>query len=170
MIALNTVERWQDDLFTVLGVVNDPIPVGPRQPIHLPKAANQHWIWLAAGAYQQVQSIDHWFCVASLEFSLGGASRGKFFFTDASANLLAAERAAAQRTLLRVRPDASGSQMTAMRYQSDANAAWSRDNLDIPCYAFNVKADQVIFTMDQSYYGSANAIGFLTGLRVLSMS
>jgi len=156
-------KRWQWST----GVATDPIPVGVLHSFAIPIEMSRRFVWIAAGTAINFAG-DFWFVQGRLEFSAQGQKTGHFHFSDCSEVLDTTRRALAVRTVTSMKPDGTGSRQPVVRYQ-ETNSAMERNNLDMPCFEFNVEADRIDYVMERSYYDvTTGPLVWLTGMRVAS--
>jgi len=173
-LQIHTAKDFRDTVVAAAGVTDPFIAPGLLLELRVERFATQRDIWLAAGAYYQLGQNDHWYVVGRLNFYLDGQHVGVMPFSDASAELTAAERIAAGGSITtRIRPDAQGSQQPALRYQSNKSTVGTpieRDNLDIPCFSMRLEIDRIEYVVEKSYCNNTapNFFGFLNGLQVIS--
>jgi hypothetical protein len=140
--------------------------------LNIPPEALRRSIWVAAGAFFQSATGDHWIVQGRLVFLRTGKAKGSFLIGDASSELTGPERDAASRQALRIRADGSGSVQPILRYENRV-AGIARDNCDIAAFNVSVEADEVQWVLDHSYVlasAPGNLVKIITGLRVLSNS
>jgi len=136
----------------------------------LPSEASTHYVWLAAGAYQQIALGDDWYVLACLRFYLRDRPVLNMLFSDASTGA-AGTFAGPLRPIMRVRADGSGSTQPILRKQNVSNGTWVRDNLDIGCFRVELRADYVDFIIEEGAVtvGGGRTTAIWTGFRIVSV-
>jgi hypothetical protein len=165
MIQCNSVEQFQTETASA-GPVTDFVTPGVKATLSVPAEAANRYIWIACGSYFQFAKADHWFIQGRINFFLRTTQVGFLEFSDASAELDDAERLIAPRTVTRISASGDGSYQPVLRFQKFSDAAYYRDNLDIPCLSVRVECDRIEYDLEKSYCATSGA--FLIGLRCVS--
>lgn len=136
------------------------------------KGKRKRYIWIAAGASIQTADADEWFIFGRLSFFRKGTSVGTFEFCDCSAETFAATRAEAPRQLSRIKPNGTGSTQPVLQFNDYLPASgYVRDNLDCPCFEFEIDCDEVRYEVEKAYFNGnpANYFAIVIGAKIVSV-